>query len=274
MFRSGMSVITSATTWKIERGRGAVSDSDNKKTFFGYEVVDEGSKKGRVGEVFTSVAKSYDLMNDLMSMGTHRLWKRRIVAKTGLRPGDLALDVAGGTGDIAMLMAERVGDAGEVVVFDINREMLEVGQSRCADKGYIKNLSFVQGDAESIGFADNSFHAVTIGFGIRNVTHLEYALSEMARVTKPGGRVLCLEFSHPKGGLFNKVYDAYSFNVMPLVGELVTGNRGAYQYLSESIRKFPTQERLKEMMEGVGLFQVTYENLFNGVAAIHVGVKV
>ena len=247
---------------------------NNKKTFFGYEVVDEEAKKARVGEVFTSVAKSYDLMNDLMSFGTHRLWKRRIAAKTGLRPGDRALDVAGGTGDISMLMAERVGDSGEVVVYDINREMLEVGKKRCVDKGYIKNLSFVQGDAEEIGFDDNTFHATTIGFGIRNVTHLERALSEMARVPKPGGRVLCLEFSHPKGLIFNKIYDAYSFGVMPLIGEIVTNNRDAYRYLCESIRKFPTQERLKEMMEGVGLFQVTYENLFNGVAAIHVGVKV
>lgn len=249
-------------------------DINDKKTFFGYEVVGEDDKKGRVGEVFTSVAKSYDLMNDLMSLGTHRLWKRRVAGKTNLKPGERALDVAGGTGDISMLMADRVGSEGEVVVYDINREMLEVGKERCADKGYIKNLSFVQGDAEDIGFDDNTFHAATIGFGIRNVTHLERALSEMARVVKPGGRVLCLEFSHPKGALFNKLYDVYSFSVMPLIGQVVANDRDAYRYLSESIRKFPTQERLKEMMEGVGLFQVSYENLFNGIAAIHMGVKV
>jgi demethylmenaquinone methyltransferase/2-methoxy-6-polyprenyl-1,4-benzoquinol methylase len=225
-------------------------------------------------EVFDSVADKYDLMNDLMSLGVHRFWKRFVARLTGLRPGDSALDVAGGTGDIALLMSDRVTDKGRVVVFDINEEMLRVGRRKCMDKGYLKGLDFVEGNAEAIPFSDNTFHCSTVGFGIRNVTHLEAAFSEMARVTKPGGKVICLEFSHPTNRLFSKIYDTYSFSLLPKIGELVTGNRDAYTYLPESIRKFPPQEELKKIMEDSGLFRVRYHNLFNGIAAVHVGHKV
>ncbi|MEE9614358.1 MAG: bifunctional demethylmenaquinone methyltransferase/2-methoxy-6-polyprenyl-1,4-benzoquinol methylase UbiE [Thermodesulfobacteriota bacterium] len=245
-----------------------------KNTHFGNKVVAEEEKEGLVRELFTSVAGRYDLMNDLMSLGTHRLWKRLIVGKTGLRAGETAIDVAGGTADIAMLMKDRVGEGGQVVVYDINREMLALGREKCIDKGLIKNMRYVQGDAESISFEDNTFHCATVGFGIRNVTRLEAAFKEMARVVKPGGRVVCLEFSHLSNPALQKLYDAYSFNVIPMIGEAITGRRSAYDYLVESIRKFPVQEELKEIMEGAGLFRVTYHNFFNGIAAVHVGTKV
>lgn len=247
---------------------------ENKTTYFGSRVISVEEKEGLVKDVFDSVAGKYDLMNDLMSMGIHRLWKRFVARKTGLRPGQKALDVAGGTGDIAFLMHEMVGEEGDVVVYDINREMLKVGREKLTDSGVVKGMSFVQGNAEEIPFEDNTFHAVTVGFGIRNVTHLGAAFSEMARVVKPGGKVICLEFSHPRNKLFSKVYDFYSFTVIPGIGEMVTGNRDAYTYLPESIRKFPPQEELKKIMEDSGLWRVKYYNLFDGVAAVHVGYKV
>ncbi|MFQ5328735.1 MAG: bifunctional demethylmenaquinone methyltransferase/2-methoxy-6-polyprenyl-1,4-benzoquinol methylase UbiE [Thermodesulfobacteriota bacterium] len=245
-----------------------------KTTHFGNKVIPEEEKKGRVADIFTAVAGKYDLMNDLMSFGTHRIWKRFVAERTGLNQGDFALDVAGGTGDLARLMARRVGSKGQVVVYDINMEMIEVGRDRSIDMGFLKNISYIQGDAEEIGFDDNTFHCATIGFGIRNVTHIERAISEMMRVVKPGGRVICLEFSHPTSRLMSRLYDFYSFKVMPEVGSLITGNRGAYTYLPESIRKFPDQETFKGMMEDAGLFKVRYHNLFNGVAAVHIGIKV
>jgi len=245
-----------------------------KTTHFGNKVIPEGEKKRRVADIFTAVAGKYDLMNDLMSFGTHRLWKRFVAERTGLNPGDCALDVAGGTGDLARLMARRVGEKGRVVIYDINREMIEVGRDRSIDRGFLKNLDYIQGDAEEIGFDDNTFHCATIGFGIRNVTHIERAISEMMRVVKPGGRVICLEFSHPTSRVMNRLYDFYSFKVMPEIGSIITGNRGAYTYLPESIRKFPDQETFKGMMEDAGLFKVRYHNLFNGVAAVHIGIKV
>jgi len=252
----------------------AEESGKEKKVSFGYEEVAEHDRQGRVNEIFTSVASKYDLMNDLMSGGVHRLWKRFVANKTGLRPGGRALDVAGGTADIAMLMAERVGAEGEVVVFDINHDMLKVGEARCIDKGFVKGIKFVRGNAEEIGFADNTFDCVTIGFGVRNVTHLDRAFSEMTRVARPGGRVICLEFSHPKNPAFKKVYDIYSANLIPMIGERITGNRDAYTYLHESIRKFPTQQKLKKIMEDAGLFNVRYYNLFGGIAAVHIGDKI
>ncbi|MDO8426980.1 MAG: bifunctional demethylmenaquinone methyltransferase/2-methoxy-6-polyprenyl-1,4-benzoquinol methylase UbiE [Deltaproteobacteria bacterium] len=245
-----------------------------KLTFFGNKLVPEDERQDKVNEVFDSVAPKYDLMNDLMSLGTHRLWKRLVASETGLKPGETAIDVAGGTADISLLMAERVGEAGNVVVFDINREMLKVGREKCVDRGFLKNIRFVQGNAEEIAFEDNTFHCATVGFGIRNVTHLDRAFSEMARVVKPGGRVICLEFSHTRNPLFKKLYDIYSFTIIPKVGEMVTGNRSAYEYLPESIRKFPPQEELKKIMEAAGLYKVKYYNLFNGIAAVHIGFKV
>ncbi len=249
-------------------------EDKDKKTFFGYKLVPEEKKQTLVNEVFDSVAERYDLMNDLMSLGTHRLWKRFLIEKTGLKEGQSAIDIAGGTADIAILMARKVGGKGSVVVYDINREMLKIGRRKCIDKGLLKNVSYVQGDAERISFQDNTFYCATVGFGIRNVTHLDRAFSEMARVVKPGGRVVCLEFSEVKNPLFRKLYDLYSFKVIPAIGETVTGNRDAYTYLAESIRKFPNQERLKRIMEDAGLYNVKYYNVFNGIAALHVGTKV
>lgn len=247
---------------------------EKKTTYFGNKVIPEEEKRQRVKEIFDSVADKYDFMNDLMSLGTHRVWKRLVAMETGLREGDSAIDVAGGTADIALLMEERVGEKGSVAVYDINAEMLKVGRDKCIDRGVLKNIRFVQGNAEEISFADNTFHCATVGFGIRNVTHLERAFSEMARVVKPGGKVICLEFSHTENPLFGRLYDIYSFSVIPAIGEMVTGNRDAYVYLPESIRKFPPQEKLKKIMEDAGLYKVRYRNLFNGIAAIHVGVKV
>ncbi|MBI5599262.1 MAG: bifunctional demethylmenaquinone methyltransferase/2-methoxy-6-polyprenyl-1,4-benzoquinol methylase UbiE [Deltaproteobacteria bacterium] len=247
---------------------------EDKKTYFGSRLIPEDEKKDRVDEIFTSVAARYDLMNDIMSLGTHRLWKRYVAARTGLRQGDRALDVAGGTADIALLMAEKVGDGGGVVVYDINREMLNLGRDKCTDRGFLKNVRFVQGDAETIAFDDNTFHCVTIGFGIRNVTRLDRAFREMTRVAKPGGKVICLEFSSVRNPLLRKLYDLYSVNFIPFAGSAITGNRDAYVYLHESIRKFPDQEKLKGIMEEAGLYGVSYSNLFDGIAAVHIGTKV
>ncbi len=244
-----------------------------KRTHFGYSLVPEEEKQEKVNRVFHSVARKYDLMNDLMSLGIHRFWKQEVARKTGLRCGQSAIDVAGGTADIAILLSQLVGEKGRVVVYDINKDMLEIGRRKCIDSGIVKQVEFVQGDAEKISFPDNTFHCATIGFGIRNVTHMERALGEMHRVVKPGGRVVCLEFSHPVNPLFGKLYDMYSFTVIPLLGEVVTGNRRAYTYLAESIRKFPTQEEFKKMMLDAGLKRVRYYNLTGGIAAIHVGVK-
>ncbi len=248
---------------------------DEKKTVhFGNRLVPEDERQARVNEIFDSVADRYDLMNDLMSLGMHRIWKRLVALETGLKEGESAIDVAGGTADIAMLMARRVKDAGRVVVFDINREMLKVGRDKCVDSGFLGNIRFVQGNAEEIPFPDNTFHAATIGFGIRNVTRLGTAFKEMARIVKPGGRVICLEFSHVKNPALAKLYDFYSFSVIPAIGEAVTGNRDAYVYLPESIRKFPPQDELKKIMEDAGLYRVRYTDILSGIAAMHTGTKV
>ncbi|MEK6790768.1 MAG: bifunctional demethylmenaquinone methyltransferase/2-methoxy-6-polyprenyl-1,4-benzoquinol methylase UbiE [Deltaproteobacteria bacterium] len=247
---------------------------DKKLTSFGAALVPEDERQSRVNEVFDSVASKYDVMNDLMSLGTHRIWKRLAASETGLKSGETAIDVAGGTADIAMLMAERVGESGNVVVYDINNEMLKAGRTKCVDRGFLKNVGFVQGNAEAIAFDDNTFHAATVGFGIRNVTHLDRAFAEMKRVVKPGGKVICLEFSKPQSAILTSLYDIYSFSVIPRVGEMITGSRRAYVYLPESIRNFPPQEELKKIMEDAGLFRVRYCNLFNGIVAMHVGYKV
>ncbi|MCK4739367.1 MAG: bifunctional demethylmenaquinone methyltransferase/2-methoxy-6-polyprenyl-1,4-benzoquinol methylase UbiE [Deltaproteobacteria bacterium] len=246
---------------------------DKEKTFYGRELIPKEEKKPRIKDLFTSVAGQYDLMNDLMSFGIHRLWKRSVARATGLKKGERAIDVAGGTADIAMLLKDRVGEDGSVVVYDLNIEMLEIGREKCIDKGLLKNITYIQGDAENISFEDNTFHSATIGFGIRNVTDLKKAFTEMTRIVKPGGRVVCLEFSHVKSQTLSLLYDIYSFKVIPAVGEAITGNKGAYEYLTESIRKFPPQDELQSIMKSSGLFRVRYQNLFGGVAAIHTGIK-
>lgn len=247
---------------------------EEEKVSFGFKDVHVDERQKLVGEVFSGVADKYDIMNDAMSLGVHRLWKRAFVRKAKLRPGMKCLDVAGGTGDIAMLMADRVGKKGDVTIFDINKSMLDVGAERVIDRGYVGNIDFVQGNAEDLPFEDETFDVATVSFGIRNVTRLEKAFGEMTRVVKTGGKVMCLEFSHPTNKLFSKVYDFLSFNVIPEIGNMVAKDRDSYQYLVESIRKFPDQEKLKGILESCGLYKVKYYNLTNGIAAIHIGHKV
>lgn len=240
-------------------------------THFGFRDVPVAEKQKLVGRVFTSVASRYDLMNDLMSFGIHRLWKRHFVAISGVRPGDRVLDLAGGTGDIAALLKPVVGADGEIVVGDINAAMLGVGRDRLTDRGLVGGLRWSQMNAEALPFADNSFDAVTIAFGLRNVTHKERALAEMARVLKPGGRALVLEFSKVRSELFGKLYDFHSFQVLPRLGRLFAGDADSYQYLAESIRKHPDQETLRRMMLDAGFDRVDVRNLSDGIVAIHRG---
>jgi demethylmenaquinone methyltransferase/2-methoxy-6-polyprenyl-1,4-benzoquinol methylase len=236
-------------------------------THFGFKTVAEAEKASLVRGVFDSVAPSYDLMNDLMSLGIHRLWKNAFIDAVKPRPGEHLLDVAGGTGDIAFRFLKRGGEA--VTVCDINAEMLKVGRERAIDKGHLQGLDWIVGDAEALPVPDASYDAYTIAFGLRNVTHIERALAEARRILKPGGRFFCLEFSHVVLPLFDKIYDTYSFSVLPWLGEKVAGDAQAYQYLAESIRRFPPQEELADMMEEAGLERARFRNLSGGIAAIH-----
>jgi demethylmenaquinone methyltransferase/2-methoxy-6-polyprenyl-1,4-benzoquinol methylase len=243
-------------------------------THFGFRDVPTGEKQKLVGEVFSSVARSYDLMNDLMSLGIHRVWKRYFVATAQVRPGDRVLDLAGGTGDIAALLRDRVGDSGSIVLGDINGEMLRVGRDRMIDRGRVAGFEYVQCNAESLPFPDESFDLVTIAFGLRNVTDKDAALREMHRVLKVGGQARVLEFSEVKAEWFRPIYDFHSFNVLPKLGQLFANDAASYQYLAESIRKHPPQDELKTMMEAAGFARCGYRNLSTGIVAIHTGYKV
>ena len=247
--------------------------SDDRTTHFGYRDVPVGEKEKLVGRVFTSVASKYDLMNDLMSFGVHRIWKRWFTATSGVRDGDRVLDLAGGTGDIAALLLARVGDSGGVVLGDINAAMLRTGRDRLLDQGLVRNLDYAQLNAEALPFADRTFDAVTIAFGLRNVTDKPQALREMQRVLKPGGRALILEFSAVRSEWLKPLYDFHSFQVLPRLGAFIAGDRESYQYLAESIRKHPDQATLKAMMEAAGFAQVDVRNLSAGIVAIHRGYK-
>jgi demethylmenaquinone methyltransferase/2-methoxy-6-polyprenyl-1,4-benzoquinol methylase len=242
-------------------------------TDFGYEDVPLQDKARRVRGVFDSVAERYDLMNDLMSGGAHRLWKRFALALTGLRHGAHALDVAGGTGDLAIGLAQQVGRQGHVVLTDINSRMLQIGRDRLIDRGLSTLVDYVQADAQHLPFPDASFDCVTIGFGLRNVTDKQAALSSMQRVLKPGGQLLVLEFSTPLMGSMSRLYDAYSFRVLPWLGRVVTGDADAYRYLAESIRRHPDQETLLQMMRSAGLEGCHYHNLTGGLVALHRGYR-
>ena len=243
-------------------------------THFGFRDVPLQDKRKLVGEVFSSVARKYDLMNDLMSLGIHRIWKRYFVATSGVKRGDRVLDLAGGTGDIAALLHPHVGDSGEIVIGDINADMLGVGRDRLTDRGLVRGLEYVQMDAEALPFPDGHFDLVTIAFGLRNVTDKQQALNEMFRVLKTGGRALVLEFSEVKPAWFRPIYDFHSFKVLPKLGSLFAGDPDSYQYLAESIRKHPPQDELRAMMEKAGFARCDYRNLSGGICAIHSGYRV
>jgi demethylmenaquinone methyltransferase / 2-methoxy-6-polyprenyl-1,4-benzoquinol methylase len=246
--------------------------NDSEPTDFGFQSVPRGQKAQRVRGVFDSVAGRYDLMNDLMSAGVHRLWKRFTLQLTHLRPGQRALDVAGGTGDLSAAMARQVGTDGLVILTDINAAMLARGRDRLIDEGMVGNVRCLQANAEQLPFADDSFHCVTIGFGLRNVTDKPAALRSMRRVLKPGGQLLVLEFSRPAAPL-RPLYDAYSFHILPRLGQLVAQDEASYRYLAESIRMHPDQETLKAMMQEAGLEDCQYHNLSGGIVAVHRGYK-
>ncbi|KAA1189751.1 bifunctional demethylmenaquinone methyltransferase/2-methoxy-6-polyprenyl-1,4-benzoquinol methylase UbiE [Pseudohalioglobus sediminis] len=247
--------------------------STKKTTHFGYKEVDKEAKASMVADVFHSVASRYDLMNDLMSAGIHRIWKRFTIELSGVRKGNAVLDIAGGTGDLAAKFSRIVGPEGRVVLADINASMLQVGRDKLLDTGHQGNIEFVQADAQFLPFPDNTFDCITIAFGLRNVTEKEIALKDMLRVLKPGGRLLVLEFSKPQSEVLSKAYDTYSFRVLPLMGRLVANDADSYQYLAESIRMHPDQETLKEMMEDAGFHGVEFHNMTGGIVALHRGLK-
>jgi demethylmenaquinone methyltransferase/2-methoxy-6-polyprenyl-1,4-benzoquinol methylase len=250
-----------------------MSMNDEKTTNFGYREVAVQEKAGMVREVFDSVAGNYDLMNDLMSLGVHRLWKRDFTASSGISPGQHVLDLAGGTGDIAALLSKKVGANGRVVLSDINEAMLNTGRQRLEDQGIVSNVRYAIANAEMLPFEDGEFDAVTIAFGLRNVTDKDAALREMFRVLRPGGKVLILEFSQVQAEPLKAVYDAWSFGALPILGKLFADDENSYRYLAESIRKHPPQERLLEMMEEAGFGNVSFRNLTGGIVAIHRGVR-
>ncbi len=247
--------------------------SDKETTHFGYKDVKPEAKAGMVADVFHSVAARYDLMNDLMSGGVHRIWKRFTIELSGVRKGNAVLDIAGGTGDLAAKFADIVGAEGRVVLADINDSMLKVGRDKLIDSGRQGNIEYVQADAQDLPFPNDSFDCVTIAFGLRNVTEKDKALRSMLRVLKPGGRLLVLEFSKPTSDLLSKAYDAYSFNILPRIGKLITNDADSYQYLAESIRMHPNQESLKEMMEEAGFSRCEFHNMTGGIVALHKGIK-
>ena len=248
-------------------------EQSGSTTHFGYHEVDETEKARLVKEVFSSVASRYDLMNDLMSGGLHRAWKALAMKIAAARPGERVLDLAGGTGDLAAVLARQVGSRGYVVLSDINGAMLSVGRDRLIDRGITDNVTHAQADAECLPFPDNTFDLVTMGFGLRNVTHKDRALKAIFRTLRPGGRCIVLEFSKPRSPLFGRIYDAYSFGVVPKIGRFVAKDEGSYQYLVESIRKHPDQEGLKTLMREAGFERIEYWNMTGGIVAVHRGYK-
>lgn len=250
-----------------------MANNTENTTHFGYKDVPTEEKQGMVADVFHSVAAKYDVMNDLMSFGVHRLWKRFTIDMSGVRPGNKVLDLAGGTGDLTKKFSKIVGPSGKVVLADINSSMLEVGRERLTNQGYVGNIEYVQANAQYLPFEDNTFDVITIAFGLRNVTDKDEALRSMLRVLKPGGRLLVLEFSQTTNPMLKKAYDLYSFTALPLMGKLVTNDSESYKYLAESIRMHPDQETLKGMMEEAGFARVSYHNMTGGMVALHRGIK-
>lgn len=245
----------------------------NKKTHFGFKSVDWDEKEKKVAEVFDSVASNYDLMNNLMSMGIHHLWKRFTAELSRVRPGQTVLDLAGGSGDLTRLLSKKVGDTGLVVLTDINDAMLHVGRDRLLDEGLFANIRYVQGNAQYLPFSASSFDCITMGFGLRNVTDKEEALRSMYRVCKPGGKLMVLEFSTPTLPGLKPIYDWYSFKVLPKIGKLFAQDEASYQYLAESIRMHPDQSTLSGMIEQAGFEDCRYHNLSGGIVALHSAYK-
>lgn len=255
------------------QNRSADSEYPRKTAYFGYQQVPTDKKAQRVLQHFNTVARRYDLMNTLLSFGIHHLWKRTAVKTMTLKPGDWVLDVCGGTGDLAILAAETVGESGRVIIYDINRAMIDAGLHKVNNSPSKKRIGFIQGDAEQLPFPDGYFDAAMVGFGIRNVTRMDQGFKEMCRILKPGGKMMCLEFSKPTAPLFRWLYDIYSFHVMPLLGELIVRSRKAYTHLPESIRTFALPDELTAILKRVGFSQVTERKLTNGIAIIHLAVK-
>ncbi|MDC0072207.1 class I SAM-dependent methyltransferase [Gammaproteobacteria bacterium] len=249
-----------------------MSDKTTKETNFGFRQVDSQEKSKMVGNVFDTVSENYDLMNDLMSFGIHRLWKKVAIESSGLRADFKVLDLAGGTGDMVKLMKERIKEEGLIVLSDINRKMLEEGRDRLIDEG-IEGINLAQIDAQYLPFRNETFDLVTIAFGLRNVTNKEKALKSILGSLKKGGKLIVLEFSKPTNETFREIYDIFSFEVIPKIGEVIANTEESYRYLAESIRMHPTQEELKELMEKSGFTECNYDNLTNGVVAIHSGIK-
>ncbi len=248
-------------------------DSRGEMVFFGYRKVPVQKKVKYVLQHFNSIAGKYDFMNTILSFGFHHLWKRWAVNILRLKPGDRVIDVCGGTADLSILAARATGPGGQVILYDINRAMIEGGKPKVAQASLAGRIRFVQGDAELISFPQGQFECAMVGFGIRNLTHMERGLAEMYRVLKPGGKLMCLEFSMPASFWFRALYDLYSFHIMPLVGKLLAGTREAYLYLPESIRKFPPPDELTALLQNIGFSRVSYQRLTNGIAVIYTGVK-
>ena len=242
-------------------------------TDFGYRKVRESEKAGMVGEIFSSVASNYDLMNDFMSFGIHRLWKCFAASQSGLKPGGQVLDVAAGSGDVSRQLARQVGNTGKVILTDINQDMLDQGKAKMVDAGFAGNIEYAIADAENLPFAEDQFDCVSLSFGLRNMTRKEKALSSMFRVVKPGGRALVLEFSKPVISMLGRIYDIYSFNVIPKIGKVISNDEASYTYLVESIRRHPDQDTLRDMMLSAGFDEVKYHNLSGGIVALHIGYK-
>jgi demethylmenaquinone methyltransferase/2-methoxy-6-polyprenyl-1,4-benzoquinol methylase len=262
--------------WLEEKKRQTQINSSPQsadKVYFGYERINTVDKTDRVLQHFSSVARHYDFMNTLLSFGIHYAWKRSAVRMLKLAPGERILDVCGGTGDLAILAARAVGPSGRVIIYDINRDMIQAGVHKVIDNEIEKRLGYIQGNAEAISFPDCHFDTAMVGFGIRNVTHMKKGFEEMYRVLNPGGKMMCLEFSKPTWPVFRWLYDFYSFYIMPFVGQLIAGNRKAYMHLPESIRMFPLPDELSELLKKIGFSQVTYRSLTNGIAVIHLAVK-
>jgi demethylmenaquinone methyltransferase/2-methoxy-6-polyprenyl-1,4-benzoquinol methylase len=261
--------------WKniwLSGNRQPFREEDRQKPYFGYEQVAEDEKTRRVIRHFDSVARQYDFMNTLLSFGIHHLWKRQAVRMMGLAPGATVIDVCGGTGDLAVLASRFAGPSGRVTIYDLNRAMMDAGREKVLAAACAP-VDFVQGNAEEISFPDNAFDAAMVGYGIRNVTRMEKGFEEMYRVLRPGGKMMCLEFSKPTWPVFRWLYDLYSFHIMPFLGDLLAGSRGAYTHLPESIRTFPLPDALSAMMEEIGFTHVSYRRQTNGISVVHLGEK-